>query len=68
MGMRSVGRPVEPSPAPVVYFGRADGRLAIWSTQSGGVLLDGQAVGRLVRAAGEHVQLIVRECAHTRST
>lgn len=37
-----VGQPVEPGP--VVYFGRADGRLAVWSAQSGGVLLDGQAV------------------------
>jgi hypothetical protein len=37
-----VGQPVEPGP--VVYFGRSDGRLAVWSAQSGGVLLDGQAV------------------------
>jgi hypothetical protein len=40
-----VGQPVESTPGPVIYFGRADGRLAIWSEQSGGVLLDGQAVG-----------------------
>jgi hypothetical protein len=40
-----VGQPVDPASGPVVYFGRADGRLAVWSAQSGGVLLDGQAVG-----------------------
>jgi hypothetical protein len=40
-----VGQPVGPTSGPVVYFGRADGRLAVWSDQSGGVLLDGQAVG-----------------------
>jgi hypothetical protein len=40
-----VGQPVEPASGPVVYFGRADGRLAVWSEESGGVLLDGQAVG-----------------------
>jgi hypothetical protein len=40
-----VGQPVEPASGPVVYFGRADGRLAVWSVRSGGVLLDGQAVG-----------------------
>lgn len=40
-----VGQPVGPTSGPVVYFGRADGRLAVWSEQSGGVLLDGQAVG-----------------------
>ncbi|OLT08796.1 hypothetical protein BJF90_11590 [Pseudonocardia sp. CNS-004] len=38
-----VGRPVDPRSGPVVYFGRADGRLAVWSPESGGVLLDGQA-------------------------
>jgi hypothetical protein len=40
-----VGQPVDPASEPVVYFGRADGRLAVWSARSGGVLLDGQAVG-----------------------
>lgn len=40
-----VGQPVERTSEPVVYFGRADGRLAVWSARSGGVLLDGQAVG-----------------------
>jgi hypothetical protein len=40
-----VGQPVERTAGPVVYFGRADGRLAVWSARSGGVLLDGQAVG-----------------------
>lgn len=39
-----MGQPVDPASGPVVYFGRADGRLAIWSAHSGGVLLDGQAV------------------------
>jgi hypothetical protein len=39
-----VGQPVAPTSGPVVYFGRADGRLAVWSAQSGGVLLDGQGV------------------------
>jgi hypothetical protein len=39
-----VGQPVDPASGPVVYFGRADGRLAVWSAQLGGVLLDGQAV------------------------
>jgi hypothetical protein len=39
-----VGQPVDPRSGPVVYFGGADGRLAVWSAQSGGVLLDGQAV------------------------
>jgi hypothetical protein len=39
-----VGRPVDRTAGPVVYFGRADGRLAVWSPGSGGVLLDGQAV------------------------
>jgi hypothetical protein len=34
---------VGPASGPVVYFGRADGRLAVWSEPSGGVLLDGQA-------------------------
>lgn len=40
-----VGQLVDPASGPVVYFGRADGRLAVWSERSGGVLLDGQAVG-----------------------
>jgi hypothetical protein len=40
-----VGQPTERTAGPVVYFGRADGRLAVWSERSGGVLLDGQAVG-----------------------
>lgn len=40
-----VGQLVDHAAGPVVYFGRADGRLAVWSEQSGGVLLDGQAVG-----------------------
>jgi hypothetical protein len=39
-----VGQPIAPTTGAVVYFGRADGRLAVWSAQSGGVLLDGQAV------------------------
>jgi hypothetical protein len=39
-----VGQPVDLTSGPVVYFGRADGRLAVWSERSGGVLLDGQAV------------------------
>lgn len=38
-----VGQPMDLS-GPVVYFGRSDGRLAVWSAPSGGVLLDGQAV------------------------
>jgi hypothetical protein len=40
-----VGQPVEAASGSIVYFGRADGRLAVWHAQSGGVLLDGQAVG-----------------------
>jgi hypothetical protein len=38
-----LGQPVERTAGPVVYFGRADGRLAVWSEPSGGVLLDGQS-------------------------
>jgi hypothetical protein len=39
-----VGRAAPQPGAAAVYFGRADGRLAVWTAQTGGVLLDGQQV------------------------
>lgn len=39
-----VGRAAPQPGAPAVYFGRADGRLAVWTAETGGVLLDGQQV------------------------
>lgn len=39
-----VGRSAPRPGTAAVYFGRADGRLAVWSAETGGVLLDGQQV------------------------
>ena len=49
-----IGRAAPRSGDPAVYLGRADGRLAVWTADTGGVLLDGQQVGlRVVDALGE---------------